>query len=280
MRPARPDGANLRMREQSWVLREDTWYTEALRIVSPGSRHSVLLLWTPGFRELLLWYVNLEDPLVRTPIGLDYLDQLLDIEIAEARRNHTNVQGKVEEESHRMVLSRDDYNAIINDDSKTIAEDIVWERASSSPAREFRIDIDSSEGYPIFVKGWFNPYSGKLSYAIIHRSVGRIYGLDLGTDHLSNARNYVPVDREIARNYRPLRQVIDHPVRRIGDHCCILDVRSSDGVQGGVESGDSRSGAALAVGHEPAAGIATGTGLSRATVRRYIDAVGGGGPGP
>ena len=82
MRPARPDGANLRMREQSWVLREDTWYTEALRIVTPGSRHSVLLLWTAGFRELLLWYVNLEDPLVRTPIGFDYLDQLLDIEIA------------------------------------------------------------------------------------------------------------------------------------------------------------------------------------------------------
>ena len=69
---------------------------------------------------------------------------------------------------------------------------------------------------------------------------------------VSNARNYVPVDREIARNYRPLRQVIDHPVRRIGDHCCRLDVRSSDGVQGGVESGDSRSGASLAVRHQPA----------------------------
>ena len=58
-----------------------------------------------------------------------------------------------------------------------------------------------------------------------------------------------------ARNYRPLRQVIDHPVRRNGDHCCRLDVRSSDGVQGGVESGDSRSGAPLAVRHQPAAYI-------------------------
>ena len=82
MRPARPDGANLRMREPTWILKEDTWHTEALRIVAPGSRHSVLLLWTAGFQKLLLWYVNLEDPLVRTPIGFDYLDQLLDIEIA------------------------------------------------------------------------------------------------------------------------------------------------------------------------------------------------------
>ena len=82
MRPARPDGTTLRMREPNWVLQEDVWATEALRIVTPGSRHSVLLLWTARFGELLLWYVNLEDPLVRTPIGFDYLDQLLDIEIA------------------------------------------------------------------------------------------------------------------------------------------------------------------------------------------------------
>ena len=82
MRPARTDGTNLRTREPTWMLKHDTWYTEALRILTPGSRRSVLLLWTAGFREFLLWYVNLEDPLVRTPIGFDYLDQLLDMEIA------------------------------------------------------------------------------------------------------------------------------------------------------------------------------------------------------
>ena len=31
--------------------------------------------------------------------------------------------------------------------------------------------------------GWYNPLSGKLSYAVIHRTIGRIYGLDLGADH-------------------------------------------------------------------------------------------------
>lgn len=82
-----------------------------------------------------------------------------------------------------MTLSQQEYNAIIDDDTKVIAEDIAWQPRSNSPAREFRIDIDSDEGYPIFVKGWYNPSSGKLSYAIIHRSVGRIYGLDLGAEH-------------------------------------------------------------------------------------------------
>ena len=33
------------------------------------------------------------------------------------------------------------------------------------------------------MKGWYNPSSGKLSYAVIHQSVGRIYGLDLGAEH-------------------------------------------------------------------------------------------------
>ena len=82
-----------------------------------------------------------------------------------------------------MTLSQQEYDNIIDDDTKVIAEDIAWQPRSNSPAREFRIDIDSDEGYPIFVKGWYNPSSGKLSYAIIHRSVGRIYGLDLGAEH-------------------------------------------------------------------------------------------------
>ena len=67
IRPCRPDGTVLRMPVGYWVLREEAWTVEALRIVAPGSRHSILLFWTAGFREFLLWYVNLEDPMVRTP---------------------------------------------------------------------------------------------------------------------------------------------------------------------------------------------------------------------
>ena len=82
-----------------------------------------------------------------------------------------------------MPLNHQEYDAIMADDSKVISGNIVWEGGPNSAAREFRIDIESDEGYPIFIKGWYNPSSGKLSYAIIHRSVGRIYGLDLGADH-------------------------------------------------------------------------------------------------
>ena len=81
-----------------------------------------------------------------------------------------------------MSLNQEDYDAIIGN-PKVILGDIMWEGASASPSRQFRVDIESCEDYPIFLKGWYNSSSGKLSYAIIHRRVGRIYGLDLGADH-------------------------------------------------------------------------------------------------
>ena len=84
-----------------------------------------------------------------------------------------------------MTLSQQEYCAIIGDTSKVINENIVWEGVSNSPRREFRLDIESGEGYPIFVKGWYNVASGKLSYSIIHRVAGRIYGLDLGAEHIN-----------------------------------------------------------------------------------------------
>ena len=80
-----------------------------------------------------------------------------------------------------MSLSQSEYEAIIADDDKVIEGDIAWTTDPYTYAQSFRIEIYSE--YPIFMNGWYNPFSGKLSYAIIHRSVGRIYGLDLGAAH-------------------------------------------------------------------------------------------------
>lgn len=84
-----------------------------------------------------------------------------------------------------MTLSQQEYEGIINDTTKVINENIDWEGASGMPTRQFIVDIQSDDGHPIFVKGWYNPRSGKLSFSIIHRGVGRIYGLDLGADHVN-----------------------------------------------------------------------------------------------
>jgi hypothetical protein len=82
-----------------------------------------------------------------------------------------------------MPLSSQEYQAIINDDTKRICGDISWEGRFDAPAREFRVDVESEANHSISIKGWYNPPSGKLSYALVHRIVGRIHGLDLGAEH-------------------------------------------------------------------------------------------------
>ena len=49
-----------------------------LRLTPPDEAHSVDLYWGEA-REFLGWYVNLQDPLVRGPIGFDTSDHILDL---------------------------------------------------------------------------------------------------------------------------------------------------------------------------------------------------------
>ncbi len=86
-KPVSKDGMPLRLTPEDWVLADHRWPIESLRLVTPGASHSVLLLWSEGFGSFLTWYVNLEEPLRRTAIGFDYMDQVLDIEISRGLKS-------------------------------------------------------------------------------------------------------------------------------------------------------------------------------------------------
>ncbi|MET8119762.1 DUF402 domain-containing protein [Micromonospora sp. NPDC005189] len=45
----------------------------------PGEAHSIDVFWTGPGRDFAGWYFNLQDPLRRTPIGVDTLDHELDL---------------------------------------------------------------------------------------------------------------------------------------------------------------------------------------------------------
>lgn len=82
------------------------------------------------------------------------------------------------------MLTQEEFEELINDSSKTIEEDITWqENETHYPAVEFRVEVISHQGYPIFIHGSYNSLVRTLSYAIIHRGTGRIYALDLGKSH-------------------------------------------------------------------------------------------------
>lgn len=84
----------------------------------------------------------------------------------------------------RMSLTDGEFASILDDATKRIEGDIAWaEDEDHSPAWQFRAEVGSSAGWPLFINGYYNPQARTLSYTLILRTEGRIYGLDLGKDH-------------------------------------------------------------------------------------------------
>ena len=81
-------------------------------------------------------------------------------------------------------MNQTDFEVLLDDATKRVEGDITWaEDEDHSPAVEFRVEVVSDAGYPIFVRGSYNALAGALSYTLVHRGSGRIYALDLGKDH-------------------------------------------------------------------------------------------------
>ncbi len=68
-------------RHEDW-----TWaHNRMLMLYRPGDAHSTQLFWRADDEEFLGWYIDLHEPLRRTPIGFDSRDQVIDILVAPDR---------------------------------------------------------------------------------------------------------------------------------------------------------------------------------------------------
>lgn len=72
------DGKRLKIQEPGYELVEQPYESHVLSFAWPGSSAAVLLFFRPDWSPVH-WYVNLEDPLGRTPVGFDTLDHKLDV---------------------------------------------------------------------------------------------------------------------------------------------------------------------------------------------------------
>lgn len=91
-----------------------------------------------------------------------------------------------------MGLTTSEFEAILSDTSKHINGDIAWAQDEDhSPSVEFSAEIVSDAGWPLFVRGSYNPLIPALSYMLILKTEGRVYGLDLGKDHHNPQCNQV-----------------------------------------------------------------------------------------
>jgi len=83
-----------------------------------------------------------------------------------------------------MIFSEREFEAILADPSKIIEGDLKWtEDEDKSPTLKFRVEVQSEPGYPLFISASCNRALPALTYSLIHRGVGRIYGLCYGKDH-------------------------------------------------------------------------------------------------
>jgi len=78
--PVRP---STRLPDAQWQLVDQVWeYGDTLFLTAFGNAHAVHVMWSKGRTRFAGWYINLQDPIKRTSIGFDYMDQLLDIVVS------------------------------------------------------------------------------------------------------------------------------------------------------------------------------------------------------
>jgi hypothetical protein len=119
-----------------WELEDKVWRREALRVTRPGDAHSILLWWEDG-RRLDEWYVNLERPLRRSPVGFDYLDLELDILCFPDRSWQLHDEDEFDEAQRRGVLSPGEAAAVRAEAERVIAAwpfPTGWENFRPDPA--------------------------------------------------------------------------------------------------------------------------------------------------
>jgi hypothetical protein len=80
-----PEGAEIGIAEGDWPIvhpwsGRDAWTGHGvLMLHRPGDAYSVWVFWDGPSREFAGWYLNLEQPLVRTRFGIDTRDGELDL---------------------------------------------------------------------------------------------------------------------------------------------------------------------------------------------------------
>ncbi len=140
------------------------------------------------------------------------------------------------------MLTDSEFKDFIEDSNKIIDGDIEWqEDEDHSPSVEFRVRLQSTQNYPVFVQGFYNPLKLALTYAIIHLKAGRIYGLDMGKEHPNPDRTRVgrihkhrwTAEYQDKWAYRPLdiTAPVTNPIEVWGQFCKEASIRHNGVMQ-------------------------------------------------
>lgn len=141
-----------------WELADGAFERDALRLVRPGEPHSVLLFWVAGVFQG--WYVNLERPLERSPIGFDYLDRELDLHVAPNREWRFLDEDEFEEAQQFGVIDAAEADAVRAEADRVIGMIERWEPPFRDGWERWRPDPIWSA--PTLPAGWDTVDRGPL----------------------------------------------------------------------------------------------------------------------
>lgn len=78
----RPTAHEMSMPETIKVVDHQWQRTDVLFLIKPEDAFSIYLMWDAETKELDCWYINIQEPIRRTPIGFDTMDQMLDVVVS------------------------------------------------------------------------------------------------------------------------------------------------------------------------------------------------------
>ena len=102
-----------------WVHVDHVWDVSTLWILRPGDWHATWVSWLPS-GEQLGWYVNLQRPFRRTPIGIEAMDLMLDV-VAEPDRTWA----WKDEDEFEQILERGIFDAATGEAVRAEARRVI-----------------------------------------------------------------------------------------------------------------------------------------------------------
>ncbi len=141
--------APLRMPAQQWRLDDATLAgARTLYLTQPGVANAVHLWWVAPDWRFDSWYVNLQEEVRRTPLGFDYLDQMLDIVVAPdlsswALKDEDELVAACEQ----GLLTAEAASAILRRTVSSTGSRLVSRRSAIRGRTGGRTPVGSSRGY-------------------------------------------------------------------------------------------------------------------------------------
>jgi Protein of unknown function (DUF402) len=124
-----PTGAPFGFPDGEWPGRRHPWHGRGgwqghgvLMLQRPGDAHAIWLFWRGSDREFAGWYVNLQRPFARTPIGYDTMDLELDIWIPEGGSWEWKDLDQLEERVRDGRFTREEVEEITADGLRIAAD--------------------------------------------------------------------------------------------------------------------------------------------------------------